>query len=388
MFELLIGAAGAFGTTAALAGPVYRRLVVERRDWALLGQTFDLGSSFGGLTPSDVLSGTFESYRVRIVRAISQSAQHRGEWCMRYRLDLREALGEGLSLEPRQDARCSGILVNSGDHVFDQGVLMHGPRLLLGGMLDYALRAHLRNLIIERAVAVRKGYLELEVIGRAFSEQSVRESLALLVDLAERLKFSMTRGPASLHSIARNDPHSGVRCRAVELLARYYPSDSDAQAVLREALRDRAPQVRYCAAMRLSEDGAGTLRELVEKGGLLPEYQVRALQRLASLDHEAPVEARLLEMLSLSAAPSVVSSAIEALSRVGSLRAVESLLPLTTLFNNAEVRKRARAAVKRIQGRARHGEAGALSFAAAEELQGALTVESNEGELSLAHREG
>ena len=377
LYETIIG-----GAAVTLAGPFYRRFVTERRAWAALGQAFGFDVDFGGLSPSDVLRGDFEGYKVQVVCAISQTARWRGEWSMRYVLDSDGRVPEALTFEPSGAIRPSRGGRRSGDFAFDGRVLCAGPRLMLGTVLDHDTRAQLLELVGRRNGVVRKGLLELEQRGRATSEAQIRETLALLAAFARHLELAASRGLTALLETARFDPYAGVRCRAMELLAGYYANHESAKAVLRDALHDRAMEVRFCAAMNLKQEGLETLLELVDKGGLLPQYRVRALVRLAAKGRGAKVEDALLEMLSANLDPAVMSAAVDALARVGSLRAVERLLPLTTFWSSTALRRRARTAIRRIQDRTAGGEIGALSFSEEEDMQGALTLEDRAGRVS------
>jgi hypothetical protein len=97
-------------------------------------------------------------------------------------------------------------------------------------------------------------------------------------------------------------------------------------------------------------------------------------------------ELALLQLLADEEAE-VQTAAAEALGAVGSVAAVEPLLPLTKGFGRGSLRQAARGAIASIQSRLGDVEAGRLSLAE-EELSGSVTLVDEQaaigGEVTLA----
>jgi HEAT repeat protein len=149
------------------------------------------------------------------------------------------------------------------------------------------------------------------------------------------------------------------------------------------------------------------LPALIEGAGLHGQASVleRLLGRLDQLDDQTAVsfahtvdrigspeaEPGLLSLLG-RASDAVRTAAAGALARVGTVRAVEPLLALTSgLLTAPSLKRAAREAVERIQGRLGDAEAGRLSLVVPAEEAGSLSLAGAEpepaGELSLLERE-
>jgi hypothetical protein len=80
----------------------------------------------------------------------------------------------------------------------------------------------------------------------------------------------------------------------------------------------------------------------------------------------------------------VRTAAVKALGVVGTVRAVEPLLPLTKALLVPDLRAAALDSIRRIQGRLGDVDGGRVSVAKVEEVAGAVSISTEGGELSLA----
>ena len=117
------------------------------------------------------------------------------------------------------------------------------------------------------------------------------------------------------------------------------------------------------------------------------ELRIAAATALGSLTAKEAEPALIRLLCDLSS--EVQRASAESLGRVGSVAAVEPLLPLAERFGRAQLRQAARGAIGRIQSRLGNVEAGSLSLADDHELAGALDIAEapaavRVGEVSLA----
>jgi HEAT repeat protein len=150
---------------------------------------------------------------------------------------------------------------------------------------------------------------------------------------------------------------------------------------------DAAPEVVRAALAAIAAQHLTELAPIVQARTQSPEPGVRAsaAAALASLV-PAVAEATLIGLLSDPSADVQLAS-VEALGEVGTVTAVEPLLPVAQGFGRPQLRRAARAAIGRIQSRLGPAEAGLLSLAVDHALAGAVDLADpspHAGELSLA----
>jgi hypothetical protein len=214
---------------------------------------------------------------------------------------------------------------------------------------------------------------------------------------------------------ATHDPVPGVRKRNLRHLVERYPSSDETRRAAEGAEGDADPEMRLLAAVSLGgERASGVLLALARDSGVRSDLRVEAVERLRAARHPAVFEVArdvapdadaalaqaaaraLAELGDARAEPILIqllgheslearSAAAEALGKLGTVRAVEPLLPLTKgLTTSAALKDAARAAVRAIQGRLGVVEAGRVSLTEEEAHAGALSIASEGGEVSLA----
>jgi len=338
-----------------------------------------------------------------------------------------------------------------GDPEFDGVVELAKLDAYVCAALSSAARERLSQLL-EWGAEVRERKVVHELYGSPSAEQAwLVEKLRDLAELAALLSVTRQELHERLAHNAVHDPSPGVRLlnlrfltdestRAPALLVRVTAG---------ALLSDVSARVRLLAAQQLQAVGHPQLSELASNSGLKTELRVEALRALhaggapaldqllaelarsgppelacealsvirerqlsalsgavvacTSSEHEAvraaaattlgrlprgPSEAALIGLL-LDPAEPVQRASAEALGSVGSVAAVEPLLPLAEGFGRAQLRQAARGAIGRIQSRLGNVEAGRLSLVAGEELAGAVDLAPaapalRAGELSLA----
>jgi HEAT repeat protein len=168
-------------------------------------------------------------------------------------------------------------------------------------------------------------------------------------------------------------------CAALTIIAARH-LDSFSAAVV-ECAANEHEEVRVASAMALGRLAANEHEEVRVASAM-------ALGRLAANEAE-----RVLIRLLADASSEVQCASAEALGVVGSVAAVEPLLPLAEGLGRAKLRQAARGAIGRIQSRLGSVEAGSLSLADDHELAGAIAIAdaaavARAGEVSLAEAGG
>jgi hypothetical protein len=335
-----------------------------------------------------------------------------------------------------------------GDEGFDARVELPNMDARACAALSADAREQLRPLI-ELGGSVQQGQIRYEVAySEAQDRRWLIVQLGALAELAELLSVSRESVHDRLSENALRDPSAGVRLRNLCFLVE--PTTRTPRALLestaRALLTDPDSAVRLLAAAQLGPEGGPVflallsdpdreaesrieaLRALDASGALGPELLERVLRteptelvcetlsiiarrclsglsaQVVACTHSsdekvreaaatalgrvaAPgVEQALLRLLSDPSAE-VQRASAESLAAVGSVRAVEPLLPLAEGVGRAQLRRAARAAIGRIQGRLGNVEAGRVSLTEGHELSGAVDVLGPEaaqgGELSL-----
>jgi len=340
----------------------------------------------------------------------------------------------------------------SGDAHFDELVELPQRDAHVCAALSFSARQQLRSLI-EQGGQVRQGRVEYErrvpvpqdrawLVPLLQSMSKLGQALSVPPDaLHQRLADNATR-----------DPVAAVRLRNLRFLSD--PSTRTPAPLLastaRALLSDVSAPVRLLAARQLPAEGLPVLVGFVTNPRLGTELRKEALRALDEQQRAEPallaqllgsgppelachalsiIAARQLEGLSAAvlgcarsehasvraalaaalgslpaagaqgvliqllsdASPVVQHASAESLGAIGSVAAVEPLLPLAEGLGRAQLRQAARAAIGRIQSRLGEAEAGRLSLADERPLAGAVALADapavRVGELSLADDE-
>jgi hypothetical protein len=224
----------------------------------------------------------------------------------------------------------------------------------------------------------------------------VRETArALIPDRNPVVRFHAARqlgaeGHPTLKALA-TDVRAESGLRAQSLLALHEGDAVDIDEWVASFLMPGPPELvsaalGVVASRRLS---AHVERVIALAGAADTPIRVAAARTLGSL--ESPAIERCLLQLLADAEVEVQTAAAEALGTVGSVGAVEPLLPLTKGLGRGQLRQAARSAIASIQSRLGDVEAGRLSLAEDHELAGAVALADAEapggGEVTLAQEE-
>lgn len=305
--------------------------------------------------------------------------------------------------------------VSTGDPAFDFAVDVRGDPDDVIALLDATTRRMIADFVAANG-QLGWGRLRHQVTG---APEAIEGAAERALALGERLARPSRK--KLLLEIVRTDPIPAVRESALRLLVAKFAGTRELEEATAAALDDRRPEIALLGASVSKSERArkvlrglvadaridaglraqalervGTDRELVGLALGQPDWRLRKaavrlaqaseIEKLIQLAREEPAE--LAEavavalgklgagedaLISLLARPedSVRNAAAEALGMVGTVRAVEPLLPL------AKHLAAARDAVRRIQERLGDADAGRLSLS-----------EGQGGELSVAHEAG
>jgi hypothetical protein len=337
----------------------------------------------------------------------------------------------------------------SGDAQFDALVELPGMDAYVCAALSFTARQQLHALM-ERGGQVHKGRVEFERRVPVSHDRNWLVLLCKsLSRLGNALSVTPDSLHGRLADNATHDPIAGVRLKNLHFLTD--PSTRTPEGLVastaRAVLSDVSAPVRLLAARQLPAEGGPVLRALVTDARLGTGLRVEALQ---ALDERGVPEAALLSTLLSTAPPELATAALsvivarrleglsvavvecahqehagvraaaaralgtlpvadaqgvllrllsdpsadvqyasaESLGAIGSVAAVERLLPVAEGLGRTQLRQAARAAIGRIQSRLGHVEAGRISLADERSLAGALALAEapalRVGELSLA----
>ena len=355
-----------------------------------------------------------------------------------------------LRIEPEKalDVAFWQAKIRIGEPKFDAAVKITGQEEEVLALLDSETRDPLVQAVASGGSTVKDGRICLMLQ----EMDDAADRLDGLIDLGQRLTLLRMEIPGRLVRNAASDPLPSVRLRNLEALQEKYPDCEDLPDVSRLMLKSEDPELRFAGARSLETEGLPAARELVLSDAAGDDLRRRALEwflRQASREQISAVMAQLVEnpppallpllveeleqhplpplLIQLLAAMDLLSDemvlalaraaawrpggaseeillrllgrdnveirieAAKALGQIGTARAVEPLLALTTgLLASPSVKEAAREAVARIQSRLGDAEAGRLSLAVPAEGEGALSLPVEErpgGELSLPPRE-
>ena len=200
----------------------------------------------------------------------------------------------------------SGADVDLGDAAVDDLLAFHGPRPLLGAIMDAATRAALRDLA--RAPQVRPDSIKVDAgtltvdarWGRLNpSKNAIVAVAAKVVALARRLQ-QPEDVPRELARNALEDPVRGVRLANVRTLLREHAGGEETRRVLRRAAAHADPELRLMAAVALGEEGRAVLLALARDTAIEDESCAGAIAALGAVPL-ADLQAILTESLRPSA---------------------------------------------------------------------------------------
>jgi HEAT repeat protein len=282
-------------------------------------------------------------------------------------------------------------------------------------LMNHETRQALLRLLQLGDVEVKPGEVGLVVPGVVSESARLVSVVRAVVDVAARLgALPSDRVRPAIENNARTDGEPGVRLRNLQWLIKSHPSSQETTRALQAALGDPDAEVRLFAATRAGQPQAlAALRELVETEANPPEVRLFALEHLLSkfryakfaptiavaldaVDEQVRIAAvqavgakrdvamleRVCAMIAGSrerlagsiaktlgqlgdpkAEPTLIKllsydseqvkvAAVQALGQVGTVSALEPLLPLTKgLQLSGRIKEAAREAVHRIQAR-------------------------------------
>lgn len=187
----------------------------------------------------------------------------------------------------------------------------------------------------------------------------------------------------AMSRLVRSTASTEHREAALAFLLEHWPYERCVPAVV-AALRTGRPTLRIIAIEALVTNRDRSHLNLLARcsgmdDGALAEVATRSLGLLGDASYE-PVMLDRLDHRS----DAVKLAAIRSLGRLGSVAAVEPLLPLTTgLRTTGFIKEAARDAIRRIQARAGPVDSGRLSLVDEHESAGGLSVASESGSLAM-----
>jgi hypothetical protein len=359
---VLVVAAGA----AAIGFGIYARNK-RREAWAIAASELGLHMETGSFMTHDNMSGQIDGFQV-IVYIFTRSTGKSSQTYTGFKVSGR-GLPNLLTLKREGAGAAIGKLfkgedIQIGDPFFDRTALVRGDHFTAHAVLDEAARKRAAGFLSEHG-KLEDGTLYYETLGGMKDVPALVQRVRGMVELAGALATPDAEKVPRLARKAVGDPLPGVRARSLE--------------TARRCVADPSAEVAVIAALALGEEGVPTLEERIDAPGLPGLLRLEALKALGSQS-----EGRLLALLGDSDLE-VQVAAVRALYEVGTLGAVEHLLPLTQgLLTDGDLKREARNAVDAIQ--ARHGgERGAFTLAdATPEGEGALSLTGDAGALSLS----
>jgi hypothetical protein len=284
----------------------------------------------------------------------------------------------------------AGPDVRVGAPEFDDHVHADGPEATVLALMGRLARPWVKELIVDRHGRVERGTLLVEVPGIVQDSGEIVRLVRHMADVARGLILPPAEIPRALADNATGDPVPGVRRRNMRLLVEQFPKSEWTLRAAGAVIGDADPNMRLLAAMALGGDRArevflGILKDEAATPGIRVAAleQLRAgrdprvvdavcevatgapaeLARLAAVTlmevGDSRAEPKLIELLA-HASVEVRVAAAEALGLVGTVRAVEPLLPLREgVLASATLKEAARNAVRTIQERLGEVEGGA-----------------------------
>jgi HEAT repeat protein len=410
---------------------------LEDREWAEAAAR--LGASMAGR------SFTLQRGALQLSAAAARGG---GESRVRFTVARSPPFPADLTIGPDFGARGSETYprVVLGDPSFDKWVTVRAPEAEALALLDKPTREVFRTFVLEGGTL---SWTKLELLTGRLDEAGLVRYARLVLSVAESLgAVGAPTTPERLLERVTHDPDPEVRGHCLRALHEAFPGSTETKLALEVALRDRDPGLRFDGAKLAGDDDAKwALDTLASDAALQPGERLRALgallerfpyaevqplvaQAWESRDRAVRVaairaagEARdqtgfarfcelakgthletcaaaiaalgrlgdpraeplLLAVLQHDGSP-LRAEAAEALGLVGSIHAVEPLLPFTHGVLPSRTREAARAAVQQIQARLGDAAAGRLSLVQVGEREGEVSLAPAGGEVSLASK--
>ncbi len=272
--------------------------------------------------------------------------------------------------------------IQVGDAAFDAAMQVTGNPVQVAALLDSEAR---RVTSEGSATVVRENgsvYTEIQ----SGSPDRVQELLDWTLYVARVIRSPEVSTGERLERIATSDPNRKVRNKALRTLLKRVRG-APTQRMAAKTITSTDPSLRLLAARVLKD--VPVLAQLVSDQGA-PATRTEALDSLRSMKAlTADLQPVLISLLG-QADDELRRAAIEALAAVGTVEAVEPLLPLARSGMLAGAQGRAaKAAVQMIQARLHGAEAGGLSLSQMPGEQGGLSVAepgTEVGALSMADK--
>lgn len=341
----------------------------------------------GAVAPRLLVKGRIKGCHVEAARMSATGPSHR--WRLTAR---RDGMPPGLTLRAETTGTTMKKLflgedVQTGDEAFDQLASLRGPEAVCVALMTGGVREALTGWF-ERGAAAAEGAVRCELL-LGPEASGLRAWLGRLAMLCNDLRLAPAKIATRLLANARNDPHSGVRLRNLELVAALAPKRIRRHAP--QLLADTDARVRVQAALAVGTRGVPTLiqacatPESLESASLAAA--IEALGRLASAAEaslERYPEPVLLALLDESRFGDLHLSVVRSLALRGTERAQPRLVELSRgFFTRGPLKLAAKIALRQIAEREGPTDRGRLSLAeSAESGQLALSQERTSGSLS------
>ena len=372
------------------AVPVSQRSETYRRHpWARAAEELDL-LTIGEQKPTELI-GEVNGVRARIFSWSKKDQNDRRKYYTGFEFGPEQGplYGTSISGDSGVVRLLAGDDFEVGDPDFDRRARIHTRSpTVLRAVLDIETRRRLYQLVNQLHGSVTDGVVHDSLKGTVKEADRIVQHARWIADLAARLSPDEAELPGRLGEIAANDPLLSIRLDALRTLLRHWPDDEETlrvcdrlahgtadDAVVAEAASvvGATDRLRAIASGGPSEEARGiALRGLVGRvdDGEVSRLAVDALDGGARLDAIRVLqrlgrpqdEPHLFPLLDDDSVE-VQTAVIEALSALGTLAAVEPLLPLTKgLLRSSDLKDAARSAVAALQERHGRGVAGDVAL--------------------------
>ncbi|MCK6547110.1 hypothetical protein L6R52_14770 [Myxococcota bacterium] len=371
-------------------GGIPRSMTLAATDaWTVLGQLFDRERVFthDGVFDAEVSAQGDEAQLVALLdqdtrQLVLRALRGRGAHVGLGRIELELTSGTNASADAERIHATVVELVELAKRLSIQG-----PSLT--ERLEH-------NARFERHASVRAKNLTLLVDEYPESPAARRAAVAALDDVSPDVRLIGAvhlgdEGFAALAAIAEDERGAEEsRLRALLVLVKQHPKER-ALPVLERVLASSSYAMRVQAVSAMAALGHYPNEQRARLEELIASADPRAIKAVAklletpafqALDASEAFEPILIGLLGHD--PAIASVAIDALAKVGSVRAVEPLLAFTRrILVDGTLKRAARDAIEQIQLRLDDVEGGRLSLAHDSDVVGALSLEDVRGAVSL-----
>jgi len=283
--------------------------------------------------------------------------------------------------------------ITTGDARFDSRIRVQGGEALCRA----ALSGEARDAAVAAASAARfevsDGAVSVAYRGIITDGVALDGLLSLTLTLARALAVAPPEPLTGLVMRIQEDPDENVRRVALETLITHYSQEPRVQQLLSALVEGSKFQLAILSAIALSSGGERVLSRAVQSAKVDAALRVRALRAWSRREPEAAAqwlgsaqwlqapaelaaaacglaesllgqaaEPMLLKILSREE-ESLQLAAVQALGSVGTINAVEKLLPFSNRIIRGDLGNVAKASIQQIQSRAVGADAGQLSMA-------------------------